>query len=111
MGSILISIKKLLGIPEEYTQFDQDIIIHINSVFAVLNQIGFGPIDGFRIEDDTTEWNEYLGEDNNVSMIRDYIYLKVRLLFDPPQSSALMDAINRQIGEFEWRINASSDFK
>lgn len=109
MTSILTSIKKLLGIPEEYTHFDQDIIIHINSVFSVLNQLGYGPENGFRIEDDAVEWNEYLQDDNNANMIKDYVYLKVKLLFDPPVSSALIEAINRQVNELEWRINNAYD--
>lgn len=111
MDSILTSVKKMLGITEEYEHFDPDIIIHINTAFSILNQLGYGPPSGFRIEDETTEWSEYLQDDANFNLIKDYIFLKVRVLFDPPSSSSLLEAINRQINEFEWRINAASDFK
>lgn len=103
MSSILTSIKKLLGIAEEYTHFDSDIIMHINSVFMILSQLGVGT--DFHIEDDTTEWNEYLPESQLLSTIKSYMYLKVKLLFDPPISSAAIESMNRIISEFEWRIN------
>lgn len=111
MDSILTSVKKLLGIAEDYDHFDPDIIMHINTAFSLLHQLGYGPEEGFRIEDETTEWSEYLQNDANLNLIKDYIFMKVRALFDPPSSSSLLDAINRQIAEFEWRINAVSDFK
>lgn len=105
-GSILASIKKLLGIAEEYTQFDTDIIMHINSVFSTLTQLGVGPSDGFSIEDDSSTWSDYLSANSSrLNFVKTYIYLKVRLVFDPPQSSAVIDAINRNISELEWRIN------
>lgn len=108
--SILTSIKKLLGITEEYTQFDTDIIMHINSVFSTLTQLGVGPAAGFMIEDDGAIWSEYLTpSDPRLNFVKTYIYLKVRLVFDPPQSSAVIDAINRNISELEWRINVAVD--
>lgn len=109
MESILISIKKLLGIPKDYTQFDDDIIMHINSVLLNLTQLGVGPETGFSIEDDSSEWNDFVDIENNVQLhaIKTYIYLKVKLLFDPPLSSSVIDAMNRQIAEFEWRLNAA----
>lgn len=108
--SILTSIKKLLGITEDYTQFDTDIIIHINSVFSTLTQLGVGPDAGFMIEDDSAVWSDYLTtSDSRLNFVKTYIYLKVRLVFDPPQSSAAIDAINRQISELEWRINVAVD--
>lgn len=108
--SILTSIKKLLGITEEYTQFDTDIIMHINSVFSTLTQLGVGPTSGFMIEDDGAIWSEYLkSSDPRLNFVKTYIYLKVRLVFDPPQSSAVIDAINRNISELEWRINVAVD--
>lgn len=103
MDSILDSIKKLLGIQPEYRAFDEDLIIHINTVFAVLNQIGIGPREGFFIVDESTNWDEYMSDINQAS-VRTYVYLKVRLLFDPPGSGILVDSINRMISELEWRL-------
>lgn len=108
--SILLSIKKLLGIMPDYTQFDDDIIIHINTAFATLNQLGVGPSEGFMIEDRFAEWQEYTTS-KNLTMIKTYIYLKVRLLFDPPTSSVLVESINRSIAELEWRIFLEGDPK
>ena len=108
MESILSSIKKLLGIPESYTNFDEDIIIHINTAFAILNQLGVGPDEGFMIEDGNATWGDYITK-YNLLMIRTFIYLKVRLLFDPPTSNALIESINRTIGELEWRIFLEGD--
>lgn len=103
--SILTSIKKLLGITEEYTNFDTDIIIHINSVFMILNQLGVGPSKCFRIEDKYTTWDEYITEDDDLDAVKTYVYLKVKLMFDPPLNSSLMDSFERQIKELEWRLN------
>lgn len=109
MESILTSVKKLLGIDEEYEHFDADIIMHINSVFSILTQLGVGPSEGFSIEDKTVTWDEYFSEAGEYHSVKTYIYLKVRLLFDPPTSSAVMEAMNRQISEFEWRLNAVAE--
>ena len=102
--SILTSIKKLLGLTEDYTQFDDDIIIHINSVFMALTQLGVGPSAGFTITDKTKKWSDYLGAQTNIEAVKSYRYLKVRLIFDPPSSSAVIEAIERQRAELEWRI-------
>ncbi len=107
MESILTSIKKLLGIAEEYEHFDSDLIMHINSVFMVLNQLGVGPIEGFSITDKTATWGDFTNNDLMIQSVKSYVYLKVRLLFDPPSSSAVMESMNRQIGELEWRLNLS----
>lgn len=109
MESILTSIKKLLGITEEYEQFDTDLIIHINSVFMILNQIGVGPEKGFSISDKSTVWSEFTDNALSVEAVKSYMFLKVRLLFDPPQSSALIESYNRQIHELEWRLNIAVD--
>ena len=109
MDSILISIKKLLGIAEDYEQFDVDIIMHINSVFAILTQLGVGPTEGFYIEDDGPEWSDYLEDNRLIETVRSYMYMKVRLMFDPPTSSAVMESMNRMISELEWRINVAVD--
>ena len=104
MESILISIKKLLGISEDYTQFDADIIMHINSALMILNQIGVGPETPASITDQMNTWQDTLGDITNIEAVKSYIYLRVRLLFDPPAGSAL-EALNRQIDEFEWRLH------
>lgn len=109
MDSILTSIKKLLGITEDYAHFDADIVMHINSAFSVLTQLGVGPEGGFHIEDSSAEWSEFLHDDPRLEFVKTYVYLKVKLAFDPPISSAVIESINRQISELEWRINVSVD--
>lgn len=105
MESILASIKKLLGIAKEYTQFDDDIIMHINSVFMTLTQLGVGPSVGFFIEDDTAIWGDFIEDPSKLQAVKSYVYLKVKLLFDPPLSSSVIEATNRMINEYEWRLN------
>lgn len=109
MESILTSIKKLLGITEEYEHFDSDIILHINSVFMVLNQLGVGPKEGFSISDKEDLWEDYITEGLNLEAVKTYVFLRVRLIFDPPQSSAVIEAINRTISELEWRLNIQAE--
>lgn len=101
---ILTSTKKVLGIPEDYDAFDQDVLIHINAAFSVLSQLGVGP-DGFMIEDDSATWPDYLQDTIKLNMVRTFVYLKVRMLFDPPTTSFLIEALNKQIAEYEWRIS------
>lgn len=109
MDSILTSIKKLLGITEEYEHFDKDIVLYINTVFPILTQLGVGPKEGFTITDESTTWKEYLGDDKRFEFVKTYIYLKVRLLFDPPASGTIVEAINQTIKEIEWRIGVFLD--
>jgi hypothetical protein len=109
LESILTSIKKMLGIAEEYTHFDADLIMHINSVLSILSQIGVGPAEGFSIKDAVAIWTDFIPEDSRLEFVKSYIYMKVKLLFDPPLSSAVIESINRIIGELEWRINVLSD--
>ena len=109
MDSILTSIKKLLGITEDYEHFDQDIIMHINSVFMILTQMGVGPADGFRIEDDSATWSDFTSDLKVLESVKSYMYLKVRLLFDPPTSSSVLDSTNRLISELEWRLNVAGE--
>lgn len=109
MESILTSIKKLLGIEEEYTQFDADIIMHINTVFLNLAQLGVGPSEGFLIEDDTAIWEDFIGDSSQLQAVKTYMYLKVKLLFDPPLSSSVTESMNRMIAELEWRLNVAVD--
>ena len=110
MEYILPSIKKLLGINPEYTAFDTDIIIHINTVFTILNQLGVGPKEGFAIVDGLEEWSDYTTKVNE-NAVRTFVYLKVRLMFDPPTSSVLMDSINNTLAELEWRLYLEGDNK
>lgn len=103
--SILTSIKKLLGPTEDDTSFDVDIIMHINSAFFRLNQLGVGPATGFFITDNTKTWEDFLESRTDLEAVKTYVYQKVRLVFDPPQSSFLVEAIKDAIKEFEWTIN------
>ena len=109
MDSILITIKKLLGISEDYKQFDTDLIIHINSVFMVLNQLGVGPADCFVIFDDSETWDDFITDGRKLELVKTYMYLKVKLMFDPPLSSAVIESTNRMIDEYEWRLNVAAD--
>lgn len=110
MNSILSSIKKLLGIAEEYTNFDQDLIMHINSVLLILNQMGVGPANGYTITDQSSQWSSFLtGDSAKLEFVKSYIYLKVRLLFDPPLSQSVKDSIVSMITELEWRISNQVD--
>ena len=111
MDNILSSIKKLLGIPTEETAFDSDIIMHINSVFMILNQLGIGPSDGFTISDDYPLWSDFIPDGQNLELVKSYMYMKVRLMFDPPSSSAVLSAMEKSISEFEWRLNVQAETK
>lgn len=111
MESILTSIKKLLGIAEEYDHFDADLIMHINSVFSTLTQIGVGPKDGFRIEDETAEWSDFMEGRTDIESVKSYIHNKVKLMFDPPSAGAEMEARKEIIRELEWRLSITADNK
>lgn len=101
--SILEDIKKMLGVVDN--NFDTDIIIHINSTFMILNQLGIGPLDGFSISDSNKKWIDYIPDKTNLDGIKTYIYLKVKLIFDPPINSTVIESINKTITELEWRLN------
>lgn len=107
--SILTSIKKLLGITEEDTSFDVDVIIHINSAFMVLQQLGVGPERGFSIQDSMSTWSDFLTDGQQLEAVKTYIYLKVKLVFDPPASATILEAYQRQKDEYEWRLNVAVD--
>ena len=109
MESILTSVKKMLGIPEDYEHFDADIVMHINSVFMILTQLGVGPAEGFTIMDEDAIWSDFIQDKKTIESVKSYMYLKVRLLFDPPLSSAVLDSMNRLISELEWRLNVALD--
>ena len=109
MESILRTIRKMIGPDETYTHYDTDLIIHINSALAVLTQLGVGPSEGFFIQDESATWNDFLGNDPKLEMVKSYVYMKVKLAFDPPSSSAVIDSMNRSISEFEWRANMAAE--
>lgn len=104
--SILSSIKKVLNLAESDTSFDVDILMHINSVFSILNQLGIGPAEGFVVEGTEETWDIFDGlRPRYKHLIKTYIYLRVRLLFDPPGTSYALDSMQEQIKEMEWRLN------
>lgn len=107
--SILTSVKKMLGIMEEYEHFDSDLIMHINSVFGVLNQIGVGPEEGFSIQDKCALWSDFIGNTALFAIVKSYMALKVKMMFDPPLSSAVMETYKTQISEYEWRLNVAAE--
>jgi hypothetical protein len=104
--SILTNVKKTLGLVEANTDYDPEIILFINGVFSTLNQLGIGPETGFSIVDKVTTWDALIGTNPKLNSVKTYVYLKVRLLFDPPQTSYLVDAFNQQAKELEWRLNS-----
>lgn len=109
MESILTSIKKLLGIEADYEHFDADLIMHINSVFMELNQLGIGPVKGFTIIDEDAEWSDFLPEGQQLEAVKSYMFLQVKMLFDPPTSSAVLQAMERKASEWAWRLNVAVD--
>ena len=110
MDSILDSVKSYLGIPIDSDAFDTDIIMSINAIMVVLNQFGIGPSEPFVVEDNTSTWADLLGE-GDVGGVRQYVLMRVRLLFDPPTNNQVMEALKNSIDEFEWRILAEADRK
>lgn len=107
--SILESVKKLLGADPDYSVFDPDIIMCINSAFGTLQQLGVGPIDGFRIDGPEDMWNTYTTNGNFIDEVKTYVYMRVKLMFDPPSSSFVLDSYKEQIKELEWRLSVKSD--
>jgi hypothetical protein len=106
--SILDTTKKMLGFDWDYTAFDIDIITHINSMFFTLQQIGVGPEAGFSIIDNTKTWSEYTAG-NTIEAVKSYMYLKVRMIFDPPANSFTLDAMKNSATEIEWRLNVHTE--
>jgi len=109
-NSIVDDTKKVLGIASDYTEFDLDIILHINSVFSTLQQLGVGPKTGFSLTDNSTLWTDFLGDNVLANNVKSYMYLRVRLLFDPPATSFGITAVQDQIKELEWRMNTQAEF-
>lgn len=106
---ILDSTKKVLGIDPNYPAFDQDLIIHINSVFATLQQLGVGPTEGFAIVDNTSKWQDFIGTKTILNSVKSYVYVKVRLMFDPPTTSFLQETFKQLAAEFEWRLSVAAE--
>lgn len=109
MDSILQSVKKMIGVQVEFDGFDPDLIMHINSVFSILKQLGVGPDDGFVISGGDDTWQDYFAEDPIDESVKSYVGMKVKMIFDPPTTQAVIDAYQRMIGEFEWRINVEKE--
>lgn len=109
MESILTSIKKLLGITEDYEAFDPDIIMCINTALMTLTQLGVGPSEGFRIEDETSTWADFIPNIEKIEAVKSYVHLKVKLLFDPPLNSAVIESTKQLISELEFRLNVAAE--
>lgn len=110
MDSILDSTKKKIGLDAEYTHFDDgEIIDHINSIFADLYQLGIGPSDGFTISDSTAKWSDFIGDSKKLTNVKTYMFLRLRLIFDPPQQSAVLTSYQEQIQKLEWRLNSAAE--
>lgn len=103
--SILKSVKKNLGLEPSYIVFDGEIIMHINTAFSTLSQLGLGPDGGYAIEDDASEWEEFIDTTTELSSVKTYVYLRVRLIFDPPTASYVLKSFEDQLKELEWRLN------
>lgn len=110
-NSILDSVKKDLGIMPDYTYFDPDIIMGINSAFSILTQLGVGPSSGFSITDNTTLWSDYIPDDPHLEMVKTYVSKKTKQFFDPPSTGPIAEAHERVLKEMEWRINIAVDPK
>lgn len=106
--SILLNTKKVLGLAQDDTSFDQDVLMHINSVFATLNQIGIGPAEGFEIEGPEVMWDAFV-TDPRLNPVKSYMYLRLRVIFDPPSTSYAIESMAQQIKEFEWRLNVERE--
>lgn len=110
MDSILTSVKKIIGISEEDESFDVDLIMHINSIILVLDQLGLESASRFTITDKNATWNDLFSDGEVIEPVKSYIALRVRMIFDPPNSSAVAEAIKNTIAELEWRITAITDY-
>lgn len=109
MSSILDDVKKMLGLGEWDEAFDAEILMHINSVFMTLNQLGVGPPEGYTVRDRANTWDDFVGDRQDIEAVKSYTYLKVRLLFDPPSSSFVLESIKSMASEFEFRLNVQVD--
>lgn len=108
-NSILKSTKKILGYSADYTAFDLDIMMNINSVFSDLNQLGIGPEEGFAIDGASEIWSDFMGDNLKLNSVKSYMYLRLRLLFDPPSTSFAIESMNKQVEKFEFRLNITRE--
>lgn len=112
MDSILLSVKKDCNVDASCDTFDDEIIRHTNSVLSALRQMGVGPTEGLRIEDDSAEWGDFVSQDNvDYEAVKSYVGLRVKMIFDPPDRSVVAEAIKNEIKELEWRLNFESESK
>lgn len=109
MASILNDVKKMCNIAQDDTSFDIDIIVHTNTALSTLTQLGLGPEDGFMIENASATWDDFVGNSPKLNPAKTYVYLRVRTLFDPPQTSYQIEAMERQIDELVWRLNVERE--
>lgn len=107
--SILNTIKKMVGVGVDYSVFDVDIIVLINSALSTLRDLGIGPKEAFVVEDETQKWKDYILNINDFVDVKEYIFLKVKIMFDPPSSSYVLDAYKNRMSELEWRLNVRSE--
>jgi len=108
-GSILDDVKKVLGLDPSYTAFDLDIIMHINTVFSGLNQMGIGPTAGYMIQDNSPTWYAFIGDDVRLNAVKTYVYMRVRMIFDPPPIAAVIDATKEEIQKLEWLLSVKRE--
>lgn len=107
--SILVSIKDMLGPDSSYDVFDNDILIHINMALSVLTQLGVGPADGFIVTDEDATWDQFLGKQKDIDMAKSFVYMKVKMVFDPPSSSFVLTAMEKACDELAWRLSVATD--
>ena len=107
--SILMTIRKLVCGDPYADHFDTDLLVHINACFSILNQLGVGPENGFVVTDDTQSWSSYIADNYILNMVKTYVMLKVRVIFDPPLTSSVLEAMNKEISQLEWRLNVAVD--
>ena len=107
--SILLSIRKLVCGNSYANHFDEDLLMHINSCFSLLMQLGVGPADGFMVTGESETWSDFAGDNKELNMVRTYVTLKVKSIFDPPLTASVLEAMNHQISELEWRLNVAGD--
>lgn len=107
--SILVTIKKMLGLEDAYTPFDTDVMIFINAALMNLTQLGVGSKEGYTISDYDTKWSDFLTNETKLGAVKTYVYLKVKMAFDPPTNSFVMDAMKQQAEEIGWRLNVQAE--
>ena len=107
--SILMTIRKLVCGDPYADHFDTDLLIHINACFSILNQLGVGPESGFVVTDETQSWSSYVADNRTLNMVKTYVTLKVKKIFDPPLTSSVLEAMDKEISQLEWRLNVAVD--